>query len=153
MFARGVGTELRLDYGPEDSRALVRRSKDANQSRRLLALAAVLDGHTRVEAAKIGSMDRQTLRNWVHRFNGSSPEELIDRKAPGQAPKLSASRGRLTKPRSERPSKSSRGRIGATMANLHPFVMVIHINTEPGNPSNESLSIVNRPGFAGGSNS
>ena len=86
----GAGIALRRDYGPDDLRALARRSKDANQSRRLLALAAVLDGHTRAEAAKIGGMDRQTLRDWVHRFNGSGPEGLIDRKAPGQTPKLSA---------------------------------------------------------------
>ena len=86
----GAGIELRWDYRPDDLRGLARRSKDANQSRRLLALAAVLDGHTRAEAAKMGGMDRQTLRDWVHRFNGSGPEGLIDRKAPGQAPKLSA---------------------------------------------------------------
>ena len=88
----GAGIELRQDYGLDDLRALARRSKDANQSRRLLALAAVLDGHARAEAAKIGAMDRQTLRDWVHRFNGSGPEGLIDRKAPGQAPKLSRDR-------------------------------------------------------------
>ena len=88
----GAGIELRQDYGLDDLRALARRSKDANQSRRLLALAAVLDGHARAEAAKIGAMDRQTLRDWVHRFNGSGPEGLVDRKAPGQAPKLSRDR-------------------------------------------------------------
>ncbi len=38
----------------------------------------------------MGGMDRQSLRDWVHRFNGSGPEGLIDRKAPGQAPKSSA---------------------------------------------------------------
>ncbi len=70
----GACIELRRDYGSKDVRVLARRSKDTNQSRRLLALAAVLDGHTRAEAAKIGGMDRQTLRDWVHRFNGSGPE-------------------------------------------------------------------------------
>ena len=59
----GVCIELRRDYSPEDLRGLARRSKDANQSRRLLALAAVLDGHSRAEAARIGGMDRQTLRD------------------------------------------------------------------------------------------
>ncbi len=78
----GACIELRRDYSSKDVRVLVRRSKDANQSRRLLALAAVLDGHGRTEAAKIGRMERQTLRDWVHRFNGSGPEGLIDRKAP-----------------------------------------------------------------------
>ncbi len=74
VFATGAGIELRRDYGPDDLRALARRSKDANQGRRLLDLVAVLDGDTRAEAAKIGGMDRQILRDWVHRFNGSGPE-------------------------------------------------------------------------------
>ena len=74
VLAMGAGIELRQDYGPDDLRALARHSKDTNQSRRLLAMAAVLDGHTRAEAATIGGMDRQTLRDWVHRFNGSGPE-------------------------------------------------------------------------------
>ena len=85
----GASIELRRDYGPQDLRDLARRSKVANQSRRLLALAAVLDEHRRAAAAKIGGMDRQTLRDWVHRFNAEGPEGLLDRKAPGQVPKLS----------------------------------------------------------------
>ncbi len=85
----GASIELRRDNGPQDLRNFARRSKDANQSRRLLALAAVLDGHRRAAAAKIGGMDRQTLRDWVHRFNAEGPEGLLDRKAPGQVPKLS----------------------------------------------------------------
>ncbi len=70
----GAGIELRQDYGLDGLRALARRSKDTNQSRRLWALAAVLDSHTRAEAAKIGGMGRQTLRDWVHRYNGPGPE-------------------------------------------------------------------------------
>jgi Winged helix-turn helix len=69
---------LREDYSARELRALARRSKDANQSRRLLSLAGVRDGMDRGSAAKIGGMDRQTLRDWVHRFNGSGPEGLID---------------------------------------------------------------------------
>ena len=69
---------LREDYSAEELRALARRSKDVNQSRRLLSLAAVRDGMDRRSAAKIGGMDRQTLRDWVHRFNASGPEGLID---------------------------------------------------------------------------
>ena len=56
---------LREDYSAEALRALARRSKNVNQSRRLLSLAAVRDGMDRGSAAKIGGMDRQT----VHRFN------------------------------------------------------------------------------------
>lgn len=59
-------------------RRLAAASRHANQSRRLLSLAAVLDGMNRTEAARIGGMDRQTLRDWVHRFNEYGPEGLKD---------------------------------------------------------------------------
>jgi Winged helix-turn helix len=62
--------------------AVARPSKDVNQSRWLRSLAAVRDGMDRGSAAKIGGMDRQTLRDWVHRFNASGPEGLIDTWAP-----------------------------------------------------------------------
>src|ERR1700729_4064376 len=81
---------LRDDYSAEALRALARRSKDANQSRRLLSLAAVREGIDRGSAAKIGGMDRQTLRDWVHRFNASGPEGLIDNWTEGPKPRLSA---------------------------------------------------------------
>ena len=68
-----AAVRLREDYSAEELRALARRSKDVNQSRRLLSLAAVRDGMDRGGAAKIGGMDRQTLRDWVHRFNGLGP--------------------------------------------------------------------------------
>ena len=63
---------LRRDF---DARHLLNspRCKDARQSRRLLSLAAVYDGMSRGEAARIGGMDRQTLRDWVHRFNEEGP--------------------------------------------------------------------------------
>src|ERR1700744_1112927 len=70
-------------------RALARRSKDANQSRRLLSPAAVRDGMDRGSAAKIGGMDRQTLRDWVHRFNALGLEGLIDNWTEGPKPRLS----------------------------------------------------------------
>jgi transposase len=81
---------LREDYSAEELRALARRSKDANQSRRLLSLAAVRDGMDRGSAARIGGMDRQTLRDWVHRFNAGGPEGLIDKWTEGPKPRLSA---------------------------------------------------------------
>ena len=81
---------LREDYSAEELRALARRSKDANQSRRLLSLAAVRDGHGPGAAAKIGGMDRQTLRDWVHRFNADGPDGLIDHRTEGPKPRLSA---------------------------------------------------------------
>jgi transposase len=80
---------LREDYSAEALRALARRSKDVNQSRRLLSLAAVRDGMDRGGAAKIGGMDRQTLRDWVHRFNAAGPGGLIDNWTAGPKPRLS----------------------------------------------------------------
>ena len=67
-----------------------KRSKSNNQSRRLLSLAAVLDGMNRMDAARIGGMDRQTLRDWVRRFNESGPDGLLDHWAGGREPRLSA---------------------------------------------------------------
>ena len=81
---------LREDYSAEELRALARRSKNVNQSRRLLSLAAVRDGMDREEAARIGGMDRQTLRDWVHRFNALGPDGLIDNWTEGPKPRLSA---------------------------------------------------------------
>ena len=80
---------LREDYSAKELRALARRSKDVNQSRRLLSLAAVRDGMDRGGAAKIGGMDRQTLRDWVHRFNASGPQGLIANWTEGPKPRLS----------------------------------------------------------------
>jgi len=60
---------LRDDYDAATLRKLAAQSKDSGKSRRLLALAAVYDGMNRAQAAKVGGMDRQTLRDWVHRFN------------------------------------------------------------------------------------
>ena len=67
----GSAVKMGTDYSAAELRRLAKASKDANQSRRLLSLALVRDGRSREEAAKIGGMDRQTLRDWVHRFNAS----------------------------------------------------------------------------------
>jgi transposase len=81
---------LRTDYSPAELRRLAKKTKDNNQSRRLLSLAAVLDGMNRTDAARIGGMDRQTLRDWVHRFNNQGPDGLRDVHAGGVEPRLSA---------------------------------------------------------------
>ncbi len=73
------------DTRPEMVDAVLRRSKDVTQSRRLLSLAAVREGKDRGEAAKIGGMDRQTLLDWVHRFNASGPEGPFDHLTDGAA--------------------------------------------------------------------
>ena len=80
---------LRGDYSAEELRGLARRSKNVNQSRRLLSLAGVRGGMDRGAAANIGGMDRQTLRDWVHRFNASGPQGLFDNWTEGPKPRLS----------------------------------------------------------------
>ena len=79
---------LRGDYDAEMVRAAARRSKDGPQARRLLALAAVYEGARRTEAAKIGGVTLQIIRDWVMKFNAQGPEGLIDRKPPGQPSRL-----------------------------------------------------------------
>ena len=79
---------LRLDWDAAWIRAAASQAANGDQASRLLALAAVYEGKTRSEAARIGAMDRQTLRDWVHRFNTAGPAGLIARKAPGAKTKL-----------------------------------------------------------------
>lgn len=85
----GAAVELRQDFTAGDLRGLAAKARCACQARRLLALAAVLDGMNRTEAARIGAMERQTLRDWAHRFNQHGPDGLIDIKPPGRPPRLS----------------------------------------------------------------
>src|ERR1700681_1405838 len=78
----------RADYTAGEVRRFAKRAKDAAQARRLLAIAAVLEGASRENAAKIGGMDRQTLRDWVIRFNEQGPDGLVNIPSPGAPPKL-----------------------------------------------------------------
>ena len=80
---------LRTDFDASTLRQFAKRCSDTRQTRRLLALAAVYDGMNRSEAAKIGGMDRQTLRDWVHRFNEEGPDGLTNRKGAGRRRYLS----------------------------------------------------------------
>ena len=84
----GQAIAVRADFTAVEVRRLAKRAKDAAQARRLLAIAAVLDGASREGAAKIGGMDRQTLRDWVIRFNDQGPNGLINIPSPGVPPKL-----------------------------------------------------------------
>src|SRR6202020_3662832 len=84
----GTAIAVRADFSSQKLRRLATRVRDAAQARRLLAIAAVLDGAAREEAAKIGGMDRQTLRDWVIRFNDQGPDGLINIPSPGLPPKL-----------------------------------------------------------------
>jgi len=81
----GAAVGLRGDYEAGQLRGLAKRSADAAQTRRLLALAVIYEGGSRSEAAKIGGVGLQTVRDWVLAFNAEGPGGLINRKAPGNA--------------------------------------------------------------------
>ena len=79
---------LRTDYSAAALRRLAAATRHANQSRRLLSHAAVLYGMNRTDAVRIGGMDRQSLRDWVQRFNTHGPDGLKDSWSKGNPPRL-----------------------------------------------------------------
>ena len=84
----GRTVSLREDFDGPGLRRLAKASKDAGQSRRLLALAEIYDGGKRGDAARIGDVGLQVIRDWVLRFNARGPDGLIDGKATGRPSKL-----------------------------------------------------------------
>ena len=80
----GAAIGLRADYDAALLRRLARVTKSANQSRRLLALAEICEGGRRCDAARIGGVGVQIVRDWVVRFNARGPDGLLDGKAPGK---------------------------------------------------------------------
>jgi len=84
----GQPLALRDDFSAADLKRLARESRDADQTRRLLALAVIYDGGSRAEAAETGGVGRQIVRDWVERFNAEGPNGLVSRKPPGNASKL-----------------------------------------------------------------
>ncbi len=83
-----VPIALRKDFNGPGLRKLAKRTKDAAQARRLLALAEIYDGSSRTNAARMGGVTLQIVRDWVLRFNSRGPDGLINGKAPGNRPKL-----------------------------------------------------------------
>src|SRR4051812_6261864 len=77
---------LRTDFDAAALRAIARQTKDGPQARRLLALAAIYEGATRTEAARIGEVTVQIIRDWVVKFNAQGPEGLVNRKAAASRP-------------------------------------------------------------------
>ncbi|HHW78782.1 MAG TPA: IS630 family transposase [Xanthomonadaceae bacterium] len=84
----GSAISLRSDYDGDGLRRLARQTKDADQARRLLALASIYDGGSRADAARLGSVTVQIVRDWVVRFNDRGAAGLINGKAPGKPPLL-----------------------------------------------------------------
>src|SRR6516162_10185372 len=79
---------IRDDISPEELRQRARRGGDGRVAARLLAIANALEGMDRASAARLAGMDRQTLRDWVHRYNEAGIAGLSNRPAPGRSPKL-----------------------------------------------------------------
>ena len=80
--------KIRDDISAEELRRRARRESDGRVSARLIAIANALDGMDRASAARLAGMDRQTLRDWVHRYNAEGIAGLCDRPKPGRTPKL-----------------------------------------------------------------
>ena len=80
----------RAEHSAVQLREIAGRCRDGAQVRRLLALAMVLEGVTRTEAAERSGMERQTLRDWVHRYNAAGVDGLKSGHGPGHPPSLSA---------------------------------------------------------------
>ena len=87
----GSAISLRSDFDGNRLRRLARQTKDASQARRLLALASIYDGGSRSDAARLGSVTVQIVRDWVVRFNARGPDGLINGKAPGLMAGMQAS--------------------------------------------------------------
>ena len=79
----------REDLTPAQLRAAAGRAKNGRAARRMLAIALVLEGTDRTTAAQTCGMDRQTLRDWVHRFNAEGLAGLVNRRSPGRPARLS----------------------------------------------------------------
>lgn len=88
-----MSAAVKLTRDDLDARELRReaaKARDGDMARRLLALALIQEGKSRAEAAETTGMDRQTLRDWVHRYNEFGVSGLVDRKAPGRRCSLTA---------------------------------------------------------------
>ena len=112
-------------------------STDANAARRMLALALVMEGRSRAEAAQTCGMDRQTLRDWVHRFNQEGLAGLSDRKPPGAKPRLSPEhQAELAALVRSGPDLAERS-VGALLRRLG----FRHLSVRPHNPAQDPAAI------------
>ena len=149
-FVMGSAIALRPDFDGTGLRRLARASKDAGQTRRLLALAVIYDGGRRGDAAEVGGVGLQVIRDWVLRFNAEGPAGLIDRKAPGARPKLNDGQRRALARRGRRGSDPSRRRRCALAAEgpggLAPRGVRRLSGREVGEPRVESSGVLQADG-------
>lgn len=120
-MAAAIG--VRSDYTSADLRRFARRSGDPDQVRRLLALALILDGGSRGEAAKVAGVTLQIVRDWVLRFNEGGPDGLATRKAPGRASILNdEQRARLAEIVETGPIPAAHGVVRWRLADLAQWI-------------------------------
>ena len=120
-MAAAIG--VRSDYTSTELRRFARRSEDADQVRRLLAVALILDGGSRSEAAKVAGVTLQIVRDWVMRFNEGGPDGLVTRKAPGRASTLNdEQRSRLAAVVKAGPIPATHGVVGWRLADLAQWI-------------------------------
>lgn len=114
---------VRSDYPAADLRRVARRCGEADQVRRLLAMAVILDGGSRMEAAKVAGVTLQIVRDWVLRFNEGGPEGLATRKAPGRASILNdEQRARLVEQVEAGPIPAAHGVVRWRLADLAQWI-------------------------------
>jgi transposase len=114
---------LRSDFDAAAVRVMARTSKDGPQARRLLTLAAIYEGTSRTEAARIGGVTLQIVRDWVVKFNAHGPAGLINRKPPGQPSKLTeAHRAALRARLDEGPIPSVHGVVRWRLVDLIAWI-------------------------------
>lgn len=120
-MAAAIGVQT--DHASEDLRRFARRCGDPDQVRRLLAMALILDGGSRSDAAKFAGVTLQIVRDWVLRFNSDGPDGLATRKAPGRAPILNdEQRTRLAEIVEAGPIPASHGVVRWRLADLAQWV-------------------------------
>ena len=147
-----VAVPLRSDFDAAQLRALAKRSRDPDQTRRLLALAAISDGASRTEAAQIGCVTLQIVRDWVLRFNARGPEGLRTGRAPGGS--AAAHRSAPTGPAGHRRARAHSGhpRRGALASDRpHPVALggvpplPLQADAEPGTAGPELSQALGPP--------
>ncbi len=118
-----AAVRLRGDFDAARLRGLAKASRDPDQLRRLLSLAEIYGGGSRGDAARIGDVGLQTVRDWVLRFNEGGPEGLIDPKPPGKPPKLNgAQREALVKVVKHGPTPAIHGVVRWRLVDLAQWV-------------------------------
>ena len=130
---------LRSDFDAQALRALAKGSRDPAQTRRLLALSVISAGGSRSEAAEIGGVGLQTVRDWVVAFNTDGPDGLIDGKAPGARPRLNTEQRDLLKALVEQgPTPAAHGVVRWRLCDLAQIlsedhgVSILRTDLEPG---------------------